>query len=45
MAIASRLKFNTDLIDNYLWHAVRAFFENGGKRLYVRGPTARRRAT
>jgi phage tail sheath protein FI len=20
---------------NYLWHAVRAFFENGGKRLYV----------
>src|SRR5437763_15527279 len=24
-----------DAIDNYLWHAVRAFFENGGKRLYV----------
>lgn len=22
-------------IDNYLWHAVRAFFEEGGKRLYV----------
>jgi uncharacterized protein len=21
--------------DNYLWHAVRAFFEEGGKRLYV----------
>src|SRR5689334_13259980 len=20
---------------NYMWHAVRAFFENGGKRLYV----------
>src|SRR5216683_6535940 len=28
---------------NYLWHAVRGFFEEGGKRLYVvrayRGPT------
>src|SRR5919205_1124961 len=22
-------------MDNYLWHAVRAFFEEGGKRLYV----------
>jgi phage tail sheath protein FI len=22
-------------MDNYMWHAVRAFFENGGKRLYV----------
>jgi phage tail sheath protein FI len=22
-------------VDNYLWHAVRAFFEEGGKRLYV----------
>lgn len=22
-------------LDNYLWHAVRAFFEEGGKRLYV----------
>jgi hypothetical protein len=22
-------------IDNYLWHAVRAFFEEGGRRLYV----------
>jgi phage tail sheath protein FI len=22
-------------IDNYMWHAVRAFFEEGGKRLYV----------
>src|SRR5829696_452691 len=21
---------------NYVWHAVRAFFENGGKRLYVK---------
>ena len=24
-----------DPIDNYMWHAVRAFFEQGGKRLYV----------
>jgi phage tail sheath protein FI len=23
------------LMHNYMWHAVRAFFENGGKRLYV----------
>jgi len=23
------------LIHNYLWHAVRAFFEEGGKRLYI----------
>ncbi|MET7636368.1 phage tail sheath subtilisin-like domain-containing protein [Streptomyces sp. NPDC005078] len=22
-------------VDNYLWHAARAFFENGGSRLYV----------
>src|SRR5438874_1593200 len=22
--------------DNYMWHAVRAFFENGGSRLYVK---------
>ena len=22
-------------VDNYMWHAVRAFFEEGGKRLYV----------
>ena len=22
-------------LDNYLWHAVRAFFEEGGKRLYI----------
>jgi phage tail sheath protein FI len=30
-------------IDNFMWHAVRAFFENGGKRLYVQrtfNPTA-----
>jgi len=24
-----------DKSDNYLWHAVRAFFEEGGKRLYI----------
>jgi hypothetical protein len=24
-----------DLLPNFMWHAVRAFFENGGKRLYV----------
>jgi len=29
------VQFGTDSIDNYLWHAVRGFFENGGKRLYV----------
>src|SRR5262245_57422179 len=22
-------------VDNYMWHATRAFFEEGGKRLYV----------
>src|SRR5687767_7962785 len=25
----------TEPMDNFLWHAVRAFFEEGGKRLYV----------
>jgi uncharacterized protein len=33
-----RQKLNFDggsELDNYLWHAVRAFFEEGGKRLYV----------
>ncbi|HYJ03856.1 MAG TPA: phage tail sheath subtilisin-like domain-containing protein [Chthoniobacterales bacterium] len=25
----------TDPMDNYLWHAVRAFFGEGGKRLYI----------
>ncbi|HXM32676.1 MAG TPA: phage tail sheath subtilisin-like domain-containing protein [Chthoniobacterales bacterium] len=25
----------TDPMDNYLWHAVRAFFSEGGKRLYI----------
>ena len=31
----SRLQFAGQVLDNYLWHAVRAFFEEGGKRLYV----------
>ncbi|MFS8979344.1 phage tail sheath subtilisin-like domain-containing protein [Cupriavidus necator] len=26
---------NAGEVDNYMWHAVRAFFEEGGKRLYV----------
>jgi phage tail sheath protein FI len=32
-----QLKFGASgsLMHNYLWHAVRAFFEEGGKRLYV----------
>jgi phage tail sheath protein FI len=32
-----RLEFDNGgtVIDNYLWHAARAFFEEGGKRLYV----------
>jgi phage tail sheath protein FI len=32
-----QLKFGTSgsLMHNFLWHAVRAFFEEGGKRLYV----------
>ncbi|MFN2441766.1 MAG: phage tail sheath family protein [Thermoanaerobaculia bacterium] len=29
------LVFGADTIDNYMWHAIRMFFENGGKRLYV----------
>src|SRR5215218_3004675 len=29
------LKYGTVTMDNYLWHAVRCFFEEGGKRLYV----------
>jgi phage tail sheath protein FI len=29
------LQYDGDTQDNYLWHAVRAFFEEGGKRLYV----------
>lgn len=31
-----KLEFDDDLVmHNYLWHAARAFFEEGGKRLYV----------
>ncbi|MBF8295102.1 MAG: putative phage tail sheath protein [Bacteroidetes bacterium] len=31
-----QLDFNdAGLMHNYLWHAVRAFFEEGGKRLYI----------
>ena len=26
---------STTAVDNYMWHAARAFFEEGGKRLYV----------
>lgn len=31
----SKLAFSNGEIDNYMWHAVRAFFEEGGKRLYI----------
>jgi len=30
-----QLVFQDATMDNYLWHAARAFFEEGGKRLYV----------
>jgi phage tail sheath protein FI len=34
-----RLEFEagdgTEVLDNYVWHAARSFFEQGGKRLYV----------
>jgi phage tail sheath protein FI len=30
-----RLNFSGAEMDGYLWHAARAFFEEGGKRLYV----------
>ncbi|KFA94337.1 phage tail sheath family protein [Archangium violaceum] len=30
-----QLGFGTDKHHNYMWHAVRAFFEEGGKRLYI----------
>jgi phage tail sheath protein FI len=30
-----QLKFNGTVVHNYMWHAVRAFFEEGGRRLYV----------
>ncbi|GJH13051.1 phage tail sheath family protein [Caballeronia novacaledonica] len=31
----SPLTYDGAPMDNYLWHAVRAFFTNGGKRLYI----------
>ena len=30
-----KLVFSDGEVDNYMWHAVRAFFAEGGKRLYV----------
>src|SRR5687767_5882725 len=30
-----RLSFEGSLRDNHLWHAARAFFSEGGRRLYV----------
>ena len=30
-----KLQFGRDKMDNYLWHAARAFFQEGGRRLYV----------
>jgi phage tail sheath protein FI len=30
-----KLQFGDPPMDNYLWHATRAFFEEGGKRLYI----------
>jgi hypothetical protein len=30
-----QLKYDTTTLHNYLWHAVRSFFEEGGKRLYI----------
>lgn len=32
----NRLLLGGEEIDNYVWHAARAFFEEGGKRLYVK---------
>ncbi|MER0169334.1 MAG: phage tail sheath family protein [Nitrosomonas sp.] len=31
----NKLSFPNGEIDNFMWHAVRAFFEEGGKRLYI----------
>src|ERR1044071_1379750 len=31
----NQLVFDGQAIHNFMWHAVRQFFENGGKRLYV----------
>ena len=32
---ADQLVYGSAKVHNHMWHAVRAFFENGGKRLYV----------
>lgn len=31
----TQMKFGTSVLHNYLWHATRAFFAEGGKRLYI----------
>ncbi|HEX7843004.1 MAG TPA: phage tail sheath subtilisin-like domain-containing protein [Kofleriaceae bacterium] len=31
----TQLKYRNDVLHNYMWHAARAFFAEGGKRLYV----------
>jgi hypothetical protein len=38
----AQLDYNGARFDNFLWHAVRAFFENGGKRVYVQRVYRRR---
>jgi uncharacterized protein len=30
-----QIVYGNDTLHNYLWHAVRAFFQEGGKRLYI----------
>lgn len=34
-AVAGNVETSLTPMHNYMWHAVRAFFENGGKRLYI----------
>src|ERR687885_1984510 len=31
-----QLAYGDRIMDNFMWHATRAFFEQGGRRLYVR---------
>lgn len=31
----TQLRFGSDVLHNYMWHAARAFFAEGGKQLYV----------
>src|SRR5262249_31948879 len=31
----TQLRFGNDVLHNYMWHAARAFFAEGGKQLYV----------